>query len=264
MEIYKNLSLEDLPNEEWRDVVGYEGLYKVSNLGRVKSVVRKHSKTKNQHTNNSRIIKQQLGNSGYLSVHVSANGKRALLLVHRQVCLAFCDNKENLPCVNHKDENKLNNMVENLEFCTHKYNSNYGTRNDRILATLKSNSKYSKKVFQYTKKAELVREWDNIHEISESKTIRHVIYKCCIRKRNSGYGYLWRFSNDCDDVKPYKLEANNKRNIQCFDKDMNLLKEYNSVTDAANDVGASIGNIVSCCKGRQRTSKGYIFKYKNN
>ena len=260
MEIYKNLSLEDLPNEEWRDIVGYEGLYQVSNMGRVKSLERLD--VKNQYSKEIQIMKQQLSNSGYLTVCVTNGSKKKLLLVHREVCNAFVNNKENLPCVNHKDENKLNNKVGNLEFCTYKYNCNYGTRNERVLKSQIENSKYFRKVFQYDKNGSFLKEWGSIHEIFKETYKKRVVYECCIRMRGSGFGYLWRFYNDCSDIVPYKIEAHNKKQILCFDKDTNFLREYNSITDAAKDVGASIGNIVSCCKGNQKTSKGYIFRYK--
>ena len=260
MEIYKNLSLEDLPNEEWRDVVGYEGLYQVSNLGRVKSLSR--GTNKNQHTNNTRIMKQHIASSGYLSLCFEVDTKKEFLSIHRLVANAFLPNPNNLPCVNHKDENKLNNKVDNLEFCTYKYNSNYGTIKERKLKTQRENSKYSTRVFQYDLGGQLLKEWNSIYDIFDTMSKRRLIYECCIRKRGSGYGYQWRFCDDCDDIKPYKIVAHNRRVVLCFNKNMIFLREYDSVTDAAKALAVSESNIVLCCKGTQKTVKGFIFRYK--
>lgn len=111
--------------EEWRDIAGYEGLYQVSNLGRVKSL-------NYMHTGNEKIRKTKK-NKGYLQVSLWKNGKAHHTYVHRLVAETFIPNIKNLPQVNHIDENKENNRVDNLEWCDQKYNLNYGTRIERIL-----------------------------------------------------------------------------------------------------------------------------------
>lgn len=106
--------------EIWRDCKGYEGKYQVSNLGRVWSIKRQNYLTPHIHT------------KGYLQVTMMAkNGKMKQEYVHRLVALAFIPNPDKLPQVNHKDENKQNNHVDNLEWCTCKENINYGTRTER-------------------------------------------------------------------------------------------------------------------------------------
>lgn len=110
--------------EIWKDIEGYEGIYQISNKGSVKSIPRKGAK--------GGLIKPTADKDGYLCIGLNKNARRKTFKVHRLVAAAFIPNTENLPEVNHKDENKLNNCVDNLEWCTHIYNSSYGTRWKRI------------------------------------------------------------------------------------------------------------------------------------
>lgn len=116
--------------EVWKDIEGYEGLYQVSNFGRIKSLSRKDGFF-NMPT---RIKKQNISNH-YFAVGLSKNGIYKTMHVHRIVAKAFLQNPDNLPQVNHKDENKLNNRVDNLEWCSAKYNVNYGTCTKRRAKT---------------------------------------------------------------------------------------------------------------------------------
>lgn len=121
-------------NEIWKPVVGWEGLYEVSNLGNVKVLDRfVNSGIKNNSSVKRRgQILKQYDKRGYMQVTLTLNGKRKYCNVHRLVAEAFIPNPDDLPQINHKDENKLNNNVNNLEWCTAKYNCNYGNRNSKI------------------------------------------------------------------------------------------------------------------------------------
>ena len=110
--------------EEWKDIKNYEGLYQISSLGRVKSL----PKERNNGINNEIILKQCTDKKGYKRVNLYKNKKSTRVLVHRLVAEAFLNNPNNYPLINHKDENPSNNKVENLEWCTYKYNNNYGNR----------------------------------------------------------------------------------------------------------------------------------------
>ena len=144
-------------NEEiWRPIVGYEGLYEVSSYGRVRSLDRYDS---NNHFLKGRILKLCADKDGYLNVGLSSNNKVKKYKVHRLVAEVFIPNPNNLPQVNHKDENPSNNRVENLEMCDAKYNSNYGSRKDRVRDTAIKNGswtglskeEYKKKYYQENK-----------------------------------------------------------------------------------------------------------------
>ena len=175
--------------ETWKDVAGYEGLYQVSNLGRVRSLL--HGKI---------WILKSLGNRrGYLRVERNRNGTRKDIYVHRLVAEAFIPNPLNLPQVNHKDEDKTNNSVDNLEWCTAKYNLNYGTCQARKSAKLKGrrrlvNWSRAKVVLQYDKSGNFVREWPSTIEVQRQTGFAQPhISDCCRGKRKSAYGYIWRF-----------------------------------------------------------------------
>lgn len=166
-------------NEEvWKDVKNYDGLYQVSNLGNVKSLNRKGTK--------GGLIKQDLRKDGYLQVHLTKNRKMKNYLVHRLVAEAFISNLNNLEEINHKDENKQNNKLDNLEFCTRKYNMNYGTRP----------YKNAKKVCQTDLNNNIIKIWNSIREASRNTNINSShISKCCKGLLRTSGGYIWRYSN---------------------------------------------------------------------
>ena len=117
--------------EVWRDVVGYEGLYMVSNKGRVRCLFRENDF---QHC----YISLTKAKGGYILCRLRGiDGKAKNLKVHRLVAFAFIPLEEGKPFINHKDENPSNNKVGNLEWCTHKYNMNYGTIKERKTATFR-------------------------------------------------------------------------------------------------------------------------------
>lgn len=123
-------------NEEWRDILGFEGAYQISNLGRVRSLDRNiyyttpRGNTAVQHKKGM-ILKQTPDVDGYLRVGVICEGRSKNFGVHRLVAQAFIPNPENLPCVNHKDYDKTNNSVDNLEWCTVEYNNKYSNNEER-------------------------------------------------------------------------------------------------------------------------------------
>ena len=127
--------------EEWKAIAGYEGLYEVSNLGRIKSLSRIDSRG---YKRNEKILKLNKDSGGYLKVSLYKNGKPKQYNVHRLVAIAFIPNPDNLPEVNHKDENRINNYVDNLEWCNRKYNCNYGARNSKISEYQKLRHKMNK------------------------------------------------------------------------------------------------------------------------
>lgn len=129
--------------EVWKPITGYESLYEVSSLGRVKGLPRYHKTRFTGFMKKERILKPRLDSYGYQMVMLCKDKVQRNFLVHRLVAIEFIENPLNYECINHKDENKLNNNVDNLEWCDRLYNNNYGTRNKRMSETLKK--KYADK-----------------------------------------------------------------------------------------------------------------------
>ena len=175
--------------EKWFDVKGYEGLYQVSNFGRVKSCQRKVNRLGHLKTINERILKNVLDRStGYYCVGISKNGKGKKIAVHRLVAEAFLPNPTNLPFINHKDEIRTNNNVENLEWCTIQYNNTYGT----IIEKLR-NSKGTT-ILQYDLQGNFIKKWNSSMAIQRELNISQSnIIKCCNNKRNHSGGYVWKY-----------------------------------------------------------------------
>ncbi len=170
--------------EIWKDIPGYEGLYQVSNQGNIKSFVKSA-----KHQNQSHLLKQYVNNSGYLYVQLYTHkGKRKHFLVHKLVAMAFLENQNNYPCVNHKDENKLNNCVDNLEYCTYQYNNAYGTAKIRAFVT-KSNP-----VQQLTIDGVWLATYHSPATAAKLLGIStNAITQCCNGKRKYACGYKWQY-----------------------------------------------------------------------
>ena len=179
--------------EIWKDIKDYEGLYQVSNLGRVKHLefTRLNPLTNGVSTIKEKILKQNLTPFGYLSVALYKNGKKKWYFVHRLVAKAFISNPDDLPIINHKDENKVNNSVENLEWCDYLYNSNYGTRNNRLSKTKTNNTYNTKPVLC----VETGRIYPSIREAARQTNIPNThISACCLNKphHKTAGGYHWK------------------------------------------------------------------------
>ena len=167
--------------EIWKDIEGYEGLYQVSNRGRVKSL--KYKK--------ERILKPRK-QSGYYKV-LLYNDKKYEYSIHRLVAHAFIPNPDNLPQVNHRDENPSNNRVDNLEWCDGKYNINYGT-----CIAKRARSK-SKKVLQFKPDGTFVKEWKSIIDVQRNLGFDHAnISRCCKNIRKTAYGFLWKYKKEIE------------------------------------------------------------------
>ena len=180
------MTIAEAKKELWKDVQGYEGSYQVSSFGRVRSLDRIDFVGRQL---KGAIMKPNIMKSGYHLVGLRRGNIQNKLYIHRLVALAFIDNPYNLLEINHLDEDKSNNNHTNLEWCSRKYNMNYGTGAKR------GGINSSKEVYQYS-------------------------------------------------------------------LDNKLIRKYKSATEASKQTGFNLGNICSCCRGDLKTSKGFVWKYK--
>ena len=155
-----------------KDIKNYEGLYAITPEGEVWSYKSK------------KFLKLTDNGNGYLIVALWKNGERKWYLVHRLVADAYIPNPDNLPQINHRDENKANNSLQNLEWCDCKYNNNYGTKIDR----------QKKTILQFDLDGNFIREWECAADVG--KEVQANICHCLKGKRKSAYGFVWKYKED--------------------------------------------------------------------
>lgn len=164
--------------EEWRPVVGYEGLYEISNLGRVKSLCA------GRNGNEIMIRKLVPDKDGYLTVCLKKRRKTSCFKVHRLVAQAFIQNIKNLPQINHKDENRQNNTVQNLEWCDCKYNNNYGTKP----------SKSFKPINKLAEDGTIIKSYSSVNDAAKDNDLEPSLISPVLtgRRKHAG-GYRWEY-----------------------------------------------------------------------
>ena len=176
--------------EIWKPIKDYEDCYEISNWGRVRSKDRYIRVCGGgERLIRGQIIKPMICTNGYYEICISRNKKRKVILLHRLVAIHFIENPNNYPEVNHKDEDITNNHVDNLEWCTSKYNANYGTRNQRCLEKI-----IKKPVRQLSLDGELIEIFSAIKDamrktgVDESQIIR-----VCKGKNLTAGGFKWEY-----------------------------------------------------------------------
>ena len=193
--------------EQWRTAVYdgevYEGLYKVSNLGKILSLDYRH-------TGRAELMTPVEIPNGYFQVGLWKNGECKMCYVHRLVAETFLDNPEGKPCVNHKIEGKkgktmnmvifnedgsVNKKKTTIEWATYEENNNYETRNERISKTM-TNGKLSKRVLQLSLDGDLIREWESTRECGRNGFCFSAVAACCRGELKSHKGFLWMYYDD--------------------------------------------------------------------
>lgn len=220
----------DIPTEveEWRDVKGYENLYQVSRKGRVRS----------SHKGYWEVLTSVVNRHGYNQYLFHKDGKRKNMRGNRLVAEAYIPNPNNLPFVNHKDENPANDCVDNLEWCTAKYNVNYGTTRQRISI----NHSKNRPVCMFDVDGAFIREFYNLNEAAKYIQGKHTcILRCCCNKVFCYKGYIWRYKEDVDSIadaiRQYKKSKTTNRKIEVRIKGQ--IKIFNSISQASKELGIS-------------------------
>lgn len=269
------LSLENFEGEVWKDIKEYEGLYQISNFGRIKRLPRTNRGLGNKFS--FKIRKLDFDKDGYCIVWLYKNGIKKAQKVHRLVLQAFVPNLANLPIVNHKDENKRNNTVfvnsdgsvdfekSNIEWCTAKYNCNYGTSLERISLKLTNRRDMSHPVVCYNTNGIFVKEYPSVSEARRDfgKHISH-IYKVVSKGGGLANGYLWFNKGEEQNLKEVlKKKYRFPKPIIQMSLQHEYIAEFKNAQEAARVTGICANNILECCRHEQSYAKGYLWIYKS-
>lgn len=268
---YLNRNLENIAGEIWKDIPDCEGIYQCSTKGRIKTLSRLiQGKNGTVYYTKDKILKQYIKN-GYCCVSLCKDKKYKFTTVNYLVAKTFIFNDDpgHKTEVNHKNEIKTDNRIENLEWCSRAYNNNYGTKRERL------SSAASLPVVQLAEDNKIVKIYDsgtiagrNFGYSQES------ISACCIGKLKHTGGYKWVYLKDYiphlteKEIKYYKSveapkpENMNKTKIVKLSLDGEFIAQYDSILEGKKSVyPKSANNISACCKGIQKTSGGYKWMY---
>ena len=250
--------------EIWKDIVGYEGLYKISNYGRVK--------------NKNKVLKLKVDKDWYYRIGLSKNNKQKFYFIHRLVAQAFIPNPNDYPQVNHKDQSpnkKLgifaNNNVANLEWCDCKYNNNYGTVKELQRKAQLNRIDVSKVILQYNLNGEFIKEWRSQKEIERELGFKqpNISFACLNLDTHQAFGYIWHIKeSDNYPLHINKYKHPRSKPIYQYDLNLNFIKFWEngapqiqkemSLTDCQRN---KISGVCNGCR-KQKQTRGFIWSYK--
>ena len=230
--------------EIWSPIDGYAGKYEVSSFGRINSILAFKNFTRESFSFGS------VEPHGYRIITLTSNGAKRTFYVHRLVALAFIPNPNNLPCINHIDENKGNNHIENLEWCTYKYNSNYGTCRER------SSAKRRMEICCFTENGTLVKTYNSMSEAVEKEGVDwSSLSGCCKGKFTSCKNKIWLLKKDMH-LLPERIEkyhqVEHPKPIRIISETRGIVGEYDSFRDAERKTGI-------CRKSMKKLINGGFF-----
>ena len=255
---------------DWRPIKGYEGYYSISSDGRTWS------------HRNCRLLKPAKTRAGYLRVHLSLNGHVSAMSLHRLVAMAFIPNPDNKPTVNHINEVKTDNRVENLEWATMHEQNVHGTRIERVRAHTdfknrgidyaavaahhdykNLNRKQMKPVLQYDMDGNFIAKFDGVSEAARSVGVS-AGFLCSVLRRNlrSCGGSQWRyFEGNTEAIDPIQPRKHKLNPVVQLDMTGVVIAEFPSVKEAAKETGAHRSSISRCARGRGISAGGYKWRY---
>lgn len=266
--------------EVWKAVVGYEGLYQVSNLGRVRSCDKLFWNGKTFAKMKARVLKPFLDGGGYLCISLSNKShKNKKYKVHRLVAFAFLPNKNNYPIINHKDENKTNNFVfinndgsvdeskSNLEWCTYSYNIKYGTGMTRMVESIRRRNggiwNRQQAVCQFDLNGNFIAKFASATDAAKANNItRKNVTTCCNNQVSYSKGYIWLYEKEINSLQErLKNVKTNKKKVGQFLKNGEMIDSFSSILDAHKKTGCSYSGISLCCNKKKEFHKGFIWKF---
>lgn len=248
------LSLDDLDGEAWKEIPGFKD-YMISNYSRIKSF--KLTKPT--------IIRQHLSSYGYYDVSISKGHQQNVNKgVHRLMAETFIPNPNNYPQVNHKDEIKTHNLINNLEWCTNKYNMNYGTRNVR--AGIAISDANSIQIAQYSLDGKYLNLYKGMAEAT--RVLGFLVQRKTFQYKSQFsqcMGYMWRQYEDgvdmTADIPPYLYIAGCRFGVEQYSKDGKYLATFITLKHACKYLGIKRGALKAVCLGSQNIAGGYKWRY---
>lgn len=243
----------DTRTEIWKDVKGYEGRYKVSNLGNVKSLA-SYTTRKTDY-----IMKGWINNKGYKKVLLSVEADIKVWSVHRIVAISFLENPLNLPQVNHIDEDKNNNHYSNLEWCTCKYNNNHGTRTLRATASNNIRKRSCIPVLKLDIDGNLLKRYESKKEALLDLGINQEHLRILLTEEfNHNLGMHLKMETPIA-----RKGSHPKRVILKYNLNGELIDKYDSMTEASFFNKVSIAAVCLNVTGKTKICAGHKFKYGN-
>lgn len=239
-----------LENEEWREIdykkifsenIITDKKYHVSNLGRFKN---SYGQIMDNYKTNE---------NGYIRVYIY----KKTIALHRLIAYTFLENLENKEQVNHKDGNKLNNKVDNLEWCSN-------SENQKHKFEIGLGNNFTRKIIQYDLELNKINEFNSIAQASKELNIGKAgINATCLYKQKHSGGFIFRYAEDLlfDKSEKVIINKNIGRNVGQYDLNMNLIKKHNNIAEAARNVGINKNNIWGVIANIRKTAGGFIWKY---
>lgn len=260
--------------EIWKDIPGFEGLYQVSNMGRVRSLSHITKCGNYTRTTSGRILKQNPDlRGGYFLVYLSKNGKVKCLKVHRLVASCFCDGYVKGYVVNHKDGNRQNNIYTNLEWCKQIENINHSINvlNNKPGCGTGSKNPFSKPIVQLSMDGKLIKRFAGLREAERETGINSSgISKVLLKKTISTKGFFWVFEEDflsAENDNPLQPKFDNrkisklKKEVYMCDENSKILRKFKSVKEAGDFLCKSPKCISACANGKTKSAYGYKWIY---
>ena len=242
-----------METEIWKDIPGYEGLYQVSNFGRVRSIL------------TGRIRKYGDNGHGYKFIPLCKNNKTRNYYIHRLVAALFIKNPYNKKTVNHINGIKADNYVSNLEWATQSENTQHGFDNGLIKQKAGVENPGSKPVLKYSLSGEFICEYENISIAATNNKISasSISMNCKQRTKRAG-NFQWKLKSDNETIiYPIPLrKGNGEIKVLQYSKDGEFISIFNSQTEAEAITGIKKGGISDCCTEKIKTSGGFIWKFK--
>ena len=245
----KNMNNLVLENEYWKNISPFGEEYQASNLGRIRRF--------NSKTNNFEILKVSLERNGYWRVSFLSKS----FFVHRLVALAFIPNPNNYNEINHKDGDKSNNCVENLEWCTRSQNMKHAFDMGLKINKKGAESLKAKEVYQYDLNGNFIKKYNCISEASPSDDcLKSSISACCKGKIKTAGGYIWSYN--FEEIDPKNHEADLGFPVYQYTIEGKFVKKWKNSKIAAEQLGFNHSNICKVCRKERESADGFIWSYK--